>query len=146
LHAEPEELPDPATLSFDDDFARYLGAQVPAGLKRAAMAKLFAEPCFNQMDGLDVYIEDYNLVPNLPAEELDLLTHAKEVLNPAAMAASEAPQAGAPSPATESQAPIAATQLPAEPTTVPRTGPPMDIPAEQAEGNAAPPANIASRA
>jgi hypothetical protein len=78
----PAELPDPATLSFADDFSAYLGARVPAALKRAAMAKLFADPSFNRMDGLDVYVEDYNLVPELSAEERALLAHAREVLNP----------------------------------------------------------------
>src|SRR5574337_127512 len=106
----PVELPDPAGLSFEDDFTRYLGAQVPAALKRAAMSKLFAEPCFNRMDGLDVYIEDYNLVPNLPAEARDLLTHAKAVLNPADMAANEIPPAEVQSLAIESPAPATGTR------------------------------------
>jgi uncharacterized protein DUF3306 len=87
----PAELPDPATLGFDDDFTAYLGAQVPAALKRAAMAKLFSDPSFNRMDGLDVYIEDYNLVPDLPAAERDLLAHARELLSPVPTADREAP-------------------------------------------------------
>lgn len=78
----PLDLPDPATLSFDDDFTAYLGAQVPAALKRAALARLFADPSFNEMDGLDVYIEDYNLAPALLDEERGLLAHARELLSP----------------------------------------------------------------
>lgn len=79
---EAAALPDPATLNFDDDFSAYLGAQVPAALKRAALSKLFADPSFNRMDGLDVYIENYNLVPDLSAEERDLLAHARQLLRP----------------------------------------------------------------
>ena len=76
----PSELPEPSTLRFEDDFSAYLGAKVPAALKRAALSKLFSDPSFNQMDGLDVYIEDYNLVPNLSREEARLLTHARETM------------------------------------------------------------------
>lgn len=76
------DLPDPATLGFDADFSAYLGARVPAALKREALGKLFADPSFNRMDGLDVYIEDYNLTPLLPVAERDLLTHARALLDP----------------------------------------------------------------
>jgi hypothetical protein len=75
-------LPDPAALDFNADFSAYLHARVPAALKRQAMQRLFADPVFNQMDGLDIYIEDYNLIPDLPAAEAALLQHAREVLFP----------------------------------------------------------------
>ena len=41
-----------------------------AKLKRAALKKLFHTPHFNTMDGLDVYIEDFNLYEPLPASSL----------------------------------------------------------------------------
>src|SRR5574337_1246301 len=141
----PVALPDPASLGFDDDFTRDLGAQVPAALKRAAMARLFADPCFNQMDGLDVYIEDYNRVPNLPAEERDLLAHAKAVLNPADMAANDTPPAEEQALAIESPAPAASTRLPAEPPSWPEAAPPVAIPSADAAGEAVPPAGTHSR-
>jgi hypothetical protein len=123
----PADLPDPATLGFDDDFSAYLGAQVPAALKRAAMAKLFADPGFNQMDGLDVYIEDYNLVPNLPAAERDLLAHAREVLSPG--------------PAPDREAPPPAAQAAVEPAAPAPTANPPAAPDQPADpGDAAPPA------
>jgi hypothetical protein len=75
-------LPDPAALDFNADFSAYLQARVPAALKRQAMQRLFADPVFNQMDGLDIYIEDYNLIPDLPPAEAALLQHAREVLFP----------------------------------------------------------------
>jgi uncharacterized protein DUF3306 len=112
----PAELPDPATLSFADDFSAYLGAQVPAALKRAAMAKLFADPSFNRMDGLDVYIEDYNLVPELSAEERALLAHAREVLNPGSPPGAPPGQASAQvEMPTEDAPPCAMEQAPGEP-------------------------------
>lgn len=123
--ATPVNLPDPATLGFDDDFTAYLGAQVPAALKRAAMAKLFADPSFNRMDGLDVYIEDYNLVPDLTAEERDLLAHARQVLSPEPSADREAPPPAAKSDiATEPPAPSADGLTAAADTSSPDDEPP----------------------
>lgn len=75
-------LPDPSALDFSADFSAYLQARVPAELKRQAMQRLFADPVFNQMDGLDIYIDDYNLIPDLPPAEAALLQHAREVLFP----------------------------------------------------------------
>jgi uncharacterized protein DUF3306 len=131
--AAPADLPDPATLGFDDDFSAYLGAQVPAALKRAAMAKLFADPSFNQMDGLDVYIEDYNQVPDLPAAERDLLAHAREVLSPAP-AGSEAPPPPDAPPATASAEQVATEAGVSEPV----ASPSVAQPAQAAEPAAVP--------
>ena len=124
----PTELADPTTLGFDDDFTAYLGAQVPAALKRAAMAKLFADPRFNEMDGLDVYIEDYNLVPNLSAEERELLAHAREVLSRVPTDDRQAPQPTEPVPESDLTAPVAdlhgsleTTESPIESQSEPKT-------------------------
>ena len=80
----PDEppLPDPATLSLADDFSGFLRARVPEALKRQAMRQLFAQPHFNVVDGLDVYMEDFNALPDLPPAERALLKHAREVLDP----------------------------------------------------------------
>lgn len=82
VDAPPPTLPDPSALDFSADFSAYLQARVPAELKRQAMQRLFADPVFNQMDGLDIYIDDYNLIPDLPPAEAALLQHAREVLFP----------------------------------------------------------------
>lgn len=82
VDAPPPTLPDPTALDFSADFSAYLQARVPAELKRQAMQRLFADPVFNQMDGLDIYIDDYNLIPDLPPAEAALLQHAREVLFP----------------------------------------------------------------
>ena len=81
--AEPEApLPDPATLTLADDFSAFLRPKVSAALKQQAMKQLFAQAHFNQVDMLDVYMDDYNLIPDLPAAELDLMQHARKILNP----------------------------------------------------------------
>jgi len=52
-------LADVARLDRDSDFSRFVVPGVDEGVKRAAMKKLFADPHFNVMDGLDTYIDDY---------------------------------------------------------------------------------------
>jgi hypothetical protein len=52
-------LADVALLHRDSDFSRFVVPGVDEGVKRAAMKKLFADPHFNVMDGLDTYIDDY---------------------------------------------------------------------------------------
>ncbi len=84
---EDVPLADPALLDFADDFTPYLKARVAPALKKAALKKLFSDPTFNEIDGLDVYLEDFNKVPDLPAADLALLKHAREVLWPGSTAA-----------------------------------------------------------
>ena len=60
-HAPPPTLDDVGKLGQDSDFSAFVQRQVPADVKNAAMKKLFADPHFNVMDGLDVYIDDYSL-------------------------------------------------------------------------------------
>ncbi|NMQ28024.1 DUF3306 domain-containing protein [Candidatus Accumulibacter phosphatis] len=81
LALEEIPLPDPATLSLADDFSVFLHAKVPEALKRQAMRQLFAQAHFNIVDGLDVCMEDFNALPDLPRDELALLRHAREVLD-----------------------------------------------------------------
>ena len=52
-------LADVALLQRDSDFSRFVAPGIDEGVKRAAMKKLFADPHFNVMDGLDTYIDDY---------------------------------------------------------------------------------------
>src|SRR3974390_2637024 len=42
------------------DFLAFFSPEVDESLKRAALKKLFADPHFNVMDGLDVYVDDYS--------------------------------------------------------------------------------------
>lgn len=94
-------MEDVARLTKDSDYSRFVGRGVDPGVKNAALHKLFADPHFNVMDGLDIYIDDYNRPDPLPAgmlekmvqsEALGLFTKTPEpVDNPATPAAS--PQA-----------------------------------------------------
>ncbi len=71
----PAELPLPSveSLTIDSDFSAFLQPNVAADVKRAAMQKLFADPRFNVMDGLDVYIDDYTKADPMPPGMLDKL-------------------------------------------------------------------------
>nr|WP_316640328.1 DUF3306 domain-containing protein [uncultured Roseateles sp.] len=65
--AEPlPTLADVAALGQDANYARFMAGGVDADVKRAALKKLFAEPQFNVMDGLDIYIDDYGKPDPLP--------------------------------------------------------------------------------
>ena len=62
----PPTLADAQTLTPQSDFKPYMSAQVTPEVRNAAMKKLFADPHFNVMDGLDIYIDDYTKPDPLP--------------------------------------------------------------------------------
>lgn len=71
-------LEDVAALTRESDYARFLQPGVDNGVKQAAMKKLFfSDPHYNVMDGLDVYIGDYNTPDPLPASMLRQMVQAK---------------------------------------------------------------------
>ena len=76
----PVELPPLDKLTFDSDFSAFLRANVEERVKRAALKKLFSDPHFNVMDGLDVYIDDYTRNDPIPEEMLKTLEHARSTL------------------------------------------------------------------
>jgi Protein of unknown function (DUF3306) len=86
----PKEVPPPPTmedvakLTPDSDFKRFVARDVDEGVRRSAMKKLFADPQFNVMDGLDVYIGDYNKFEPITPAMLAQLNHAKALLDPLA--------------------------------------------------------------
>jgi hypothetical protein len=71
-----------AALGDGADFSRFVQPGVDEAVRRSAMKKLFSDPHFNVMDGLDIYIDDYNKFEPLPAAMLAMLEHAKPVLDP----------------------------------------------------------------
>jgi hypothetical protein len=73
-------LPSPDSLTFESDFKAFMHAKVEEGVKRAALKKLFADPRFNVMDGLDVYIDDYSKDDPIPAAMLAGLQHSRSTL------------------------------------------------------------------
>lgn len=73
-------LPSPDSLTFESDFKAFMHAKVEEGVKRAALKKLFSDPRFNVMDGLDTYIDDYSKDDPIPQAMLARLEHAKATL------------------------------------------------------------------
>ena len=69
-----------ANLSPDSDFGQFLREEISEEIRRKAMKTLFADPHFNVMDGLDIYIEDYNVSEPIPEEMLTTLNHARGLL------------------------------------------------------------------
>jgi uncharacterized protein DUF3306 len=69
-------LADVTRLTRDSDYARFVRPGVDPAVKNAALKKLFADPHFNVMDGLDVYIDDYGKPDPIPATMLRKLNQA----------------------------------------------------------------------
>lgn len=82
-NAEPDaplDLPDPAKLTLESDFTAFLKEEVGEAVRRQALKKLFNDPHFNVMDGLDIYIDDYSVSEPIPPEMLAKLRSASEWL------------------------------------------------------------------
>ena len=77
---EAPALPSPDSLTFESDFKAFMHAKVEEGVKRAALKKLFSDPHFNIMDGLDIYIDDYSKDDPIPQAMMASLEHAKTTL------------------------------------------------------------------
>ena len=95
--ARPEQplptLEDVAALSFESDYSGFVAQGVDKAVQRLALKKLFADPHFKLMDGLDIYIDDYNKASPLGADMLAQLRHADSAL--ARVLEDEPPEPGA---------------------------------------------------
>lgn len=78
---EPPEklltLDDVKLLTQDSDFKPFMAGNVGPEVRNAAMKKLFADPHFNVMDGLDIYIDDYSKSDPIPESMLRQMASAK---------------------------------------------------------------------
>ncbi len=72
----PPTMEDVQALTAQSDFSRFAARDVAPDVKNAALKKLFADPHYNVMDGLDVYIDDYAKPDPLPAHMLRQLAGA----------------------------------------------------------------------
>ncbi|WP_137919235.1 DUF3306 domain-containing protein [Hydrogenophaga sp. 2FB] len=72
----PPTLADVAMLTRESDYARFVAPEVSGEVRNAALKKLFTDPHFNVMDGLDTYIDDYNTPDPLPASMLRQMAQA----------------------------------------------------------------------
>ena len=70
-------LEDVKLLTKDSDFKPFMAQNVGADVRNAAMKKLFADPHFNVMDGLDIYIDDYSKSDPIPEAMLRAMTSSK---------------------------------------------------------------------
>lgn len=68
------------SLTPDSDFTPFVARGVDETVRRAALKKLFADPHFNVMDGLDTYIDDYNKFEPLTPLMVAALNHAKDLI------------------------------------------------------------------
>jgi Protein of unknown function (DUF3306) len=73
----PPTLADTEALNPESDFKPFLASNVAPEVKNAALKKLFADPHFNVMDGLDTYIDDYSVSTPIPESVLRQMASAK---------------------------------------------------------------------
>jgi Protein of unknown function (DUF3306) len=67
-------LEDVTALTPASDFSGFVAKGVDTAVKNAAMKKLFTDPHYNIMDGLDIYIGDYSTHAVLPQSVIDEIT------------------------------------------------------------------------
>jgi len=82
-----EPVPPPANLEdvakidrFDPDFSAFMRPDVDPVVQQAALKKMFTDPHFNIMDGLDIYIDDYSKPDPLPSGMLERMVQS-DMLN-----------------------------------------------------------------
>jgi hypothetical protein len=72
----PPTLDDVQALTAESDFTRFAARDVAPEVKNAALKKLFADPRYNVMDGMDVYVGDYSKPDPIPDQMLRRLAAA----------------------------------------------------------------------
>ena len=65
---------------ISSEYREFFDPQVDEKLRRTALKKLFSDPHFNAMDGLDTYIDDYSIADPIPEAMLRQLNQAKDLL------------------------------------------------------------------
>ncbi len=75
----PPTLADVALLTREDSYARFVAPGVDPTVRNAAMKKLFTDPHYNVMDGLDIYIDDYGIPDPIPMAMLRRMTQSKSL-------------------------------------------------------------------
>jgi hypothetical protein len=61
---------------FDPDFSAFMKPDVDPTVQQAALKKMFTDPHFNIMDGLDIYIDDYSKPDPLPPGMLERMVQS----------------------------------------------------------------------
>ena len=107
----PPTLDDVRQLSRTSDYRRFVAPDVTPEVKNAALKKLFSDPQFNVMDGLDTYIDDYGKPDPIPPAMLRQMVQSKflglfddeESEDKKAQAAGASPDGAVPAPEAQSQ-------------------------------------------
>lgn len=73
----PPTIEDVERLTPTSDFSRFARKDVDEDVRRAAFRKLFSDPHFNRMDGLDVYIDDYSKPNPIPPATLRKMVQSR---------------------------------------------------------------------
>ncbi|MCQ8895904.1 DUF3306 domain-containing protein [Limnobacter humi] len=63
------------------DVVAFMQSKVAPELRNKALKTLFSRPEFNVMDGLDIYIDDYNVFTPLEQSDIDKMALAKQLLS-----------------------------------------------------------------
>jgi len=79
---EGAPLPPVESLTPESDFTPFMQVGVDPALRSAALRKLFADPQFNVMDGLDVYIGDYSKPDPISPDVVKTLWQARGIFWP----------------------------------------------------------------
>ena len=111
----PPTLADAQALTPESDFRPFVARNVAPEVKNTAFRKLFADPQFNVMDGMDTYVDDYSQSTPIPdsvlrqmasAKFLRLFEHEEEAeVQQAPAVPAETPQAAAPPDVAQSEPP-----------------------------------------
>jgi hypothetical protein len=126
----PPELPPIDSLKgLESDYKDFLRPDVDPATKSAALRKLFGDPHFNQMDGLDTYIDDYTKEDPIPPIMLRALNQARTLGLFDDEEKAEAP---------DKQAAVGPAQVAAIPEPVPPTVDPSEVPPDAEMQPAAP--------
>ena len=78
--SEQEQMPtleDVLKLTKDSDYSAYVKPGIDPSVQQAALQKLFSDPRYNVMDGLDIYIDDYSKPDPIPLEMLKKLNQSE---------------------------------------------------------------------
>ncbi|MDH4149324.1 MAG: DUF3306 domain-containing protein [Betaproteobacteria bacterium] len=73
-------LPNVEDLGMDSDYRDFFHPKVKETVRRAALKKLFSDPHFSVVDGMDIYMDDYSIAEELPAAMAAGLKQTQNIL------------------------------------------------------------------
>lgn len=133
---EPAKLAVPPleSLTIESDYSPFMQPGVDAATKHRALKKLFSDPRFNVMDGLDVYIDDYSKPDPIDPAIVRTLNQARYIFNPPPTRVNaEGHVEDVPEEELAKAAEVEPLEAPADAQTLPSTG---DAPVAIVEANA----------